>query len=205
MLSHFLRATKKTASFIAGASAVTAGSTTLVCNTPTGAITGDLLVAFMVGGDPVRTFTQPAGWTEQLDANGRAIASLASYDGTTMNYTFTMSGSDTMRVQILCFRNATWGIVGTPSASVTSPVAPSITIPNNDSLWLVYTSSTDVGMTYTTPSGFSDIVAAQSTTVTQKLIVNNTLQLSGATATVTMTRTAGSFSGRAVQLSISSN
>ena len=60
-------------------------------------------------------------------------------------------------------------------------------------------------MTYTTPSGFSDIVAAQSTTVTQKLIVNNTLQLSGATATVTMTRTAGSFSGRAVQLSISSN
>lgn len=191
--------------FIAGSMAETSATvTSLAVNVPAGARAGDLLVAFGMLGSPTGTHTPPTGWTERLDANGRNIASLGYYDGTTSSYTFTFSSSGGARFQILCFRNATFGAVSAISASATDPVAPSISIPVNNSIWIAYASSSDPGMVYTTPTGFADVVTPLNTIVTQKIVSNNSLQSSGTTTTVTFVRTSGSLGGRAAQLSISS-
>lgn len=205
MLTHFLRALPKGApavlSFIAGSEAVTGSGTSLTVNTPSGAQSGDLLVALKTSTSTSSTFTSPSGWVERFDANGRAISTLDSYDGSTANYTFTF-GSSGARIQILCFRSALWGVLGTTSASTTNPVAPSITIDVNNSLWLAFASSTSLGITYATPSGFTDAVTAQTSTVSQKIIINDSVQPTGATSTITFTQTAGTGNGRAIQFSV---
>jgi len=189
--------------FISGSEDTRDGAgTSLIVQTPAGAQLGDLLVMLATADDPADTFTTPAGWTSRLSANGRAIMTLASYDGSTANYTFTFT-STTTRIQILCFRAAVWGVVGTPSASVDNPVAPSITINEANSLWLAFASSTDANVVYATPSGFSDIVPARTSTVSQKIIVNDSVQPTGATSSITFTRTSGINTGRANQFSVS--
>lgn len=188
--------------FVAGSVGFTASGTSVTVSVPVGAVAGDLLVAIGTTGSATDTFNAVSGWTEQSDANGRLIATLASWNGSTSSYTFGISATRAVRVQILCFRNAAFGVIGTPSASGNDPVAPSITINAANSLWLAVGSSTLSGMTYSVPSGFSDIVAAQSTTISQRIIVSDTLQPIGATSTITFTRTSGADTSRAAQFSI---
>ena len=207
MLSHMLRAVSKSASapiFISGnvANRTTTG-TTLTVNTPSGALSGDLLVACCIADDATDTFTLPSGWTSRQSANGRAIFSLTSYDGTTSSYTFTFT-SGTNRVQLLCFRYAQWGEIGIVGTSTTNPTAPGLSgVDFSDSLQLAMVSSTGGSITYSTPAGFSEIVPAQTSNGTSlKIVVNDSLVTGTGTTSLDFTRLTGSESGRAIQFII---
>lgn len=179
--------------YIGTSNAVQANGASVVCSVPSGALVGDLLVAFssQTGSTTTYTMTPPAGWNETLDSNGRWCGYLASYDGTTANYTFTKSSSlADPAVVILAFRNAIFDIQGELSVGASSPVAPSITLTNNNNTVVACFCTGAQAASYTTPSGYTEVAdLALGLAVSYKSGV-----ASGATGTVTSTASLGSTS-----------
>lgn len=182
--SQGLRASAGNNTIIIGStSANNADSTTVVLSVPSGAGKGDLLFVALSGDSTAETWTGPAGWTESLDSNGRAIYRLASYDGTTASYTFTRSATGANGGIMVCVRNATWRVIGTISASSTTPAAPAITFTTSNNMRFAVAFSTTANTTISTPSGFTTIRAITANT-SIRVVVDNTLQGAVTTGTV---------------------
>lgn len=178
-----------------------ASLSTINLSVPSGAGKGDLLFVVLSGDSTTETWTGPAGWSERLDANGRAVYSLASYDGTTASYTFTRSASGAKGGIMVCVRNATWRVIGSNSATANNPVAPAITFTTSNNMRFAAAYSTTAGLVWSTPSGFTEITAI-STNTSIKVVVDNTLRGAVTTGTVTFTRTSGADTARAVQFGV---
>lgn len=179
--------------YIGVSSAVQANGASVTCDVPSGAVAGDLLVAFsnQTGTTTSYTMTPPSGWTETLDTIGRWSGYLPSWDGTTSTYTFTKSNAAAdPSVVMLAFRNAVYDVQGELSSGSANPVAPSINLLSNDSVVVACFSTAAQSASYTTPSGFTEVAdPALGIAVSYKADVS-----SGASGTVTATASAGTTS-----------
>lgn len=191
MLHHALRATGGRLQYIAFANATGSG-TSVTCSVPSAARANDLLVAMSTQTSTTTVYTMgtPAGWTETLDTNGRSVTYLPSWDGTTTSYTFTKSGSSNPAVVIMVFRNAKFDVQGTISAGAASPIAPAITVSYNGSILVGYFSGLNGTLTYSTPTGFTEIYdGAIGLAISYKTGV-----AAGGSGTVTSTASGGTLS-----------
>jgi hypothetical protein len=160
MLSHFLRAAKKPILFIGENSGGT-GVQTVTLNTPTGAIAGDLLVAFGYCGNSGNLWTVTgSGWTITNAASAiapRLSAFYAVYDGTTTNFTFSNSlVTSRVGVTLMAFRYASVDVVSTVASAADPVIIPSVTVTNNNSIQLI-TAGANNSYPASTPSGYTQI------------------------------------------------
>ena len=193
MLSKFLRSASANKGaileYIGFSEAVNLNGSTVTCDVPTGAIAGDLLigVSTQTGSSTVYAMTPPSGWTELLDAQAIWVGYLPAWDGTTSSYDFVKSNAlADPAVAVYAFRNATFDVLGTPSALSTSPVAPSITLTESGSIVLAtYRAVTQTTTTYSTPTDFTSINNGSGTYALSSFIKEGVA--SGATGTVSST------------------
>lgn len=156
MRSHFLR-TKRPILFVS--SSLLNQTTTVTSHTPTlpsGWAQRDLLIAFGVDSGVITgTWTSPAGWTEVFDTSGRFVSWKLAASGET-NPTFTSSGTTRSNIHMVCYRFATYDVVGTLSAGASPTVAPAITLTENGSSVIAFFSNrATTGMTFTTPTNYT--------------------------------------------------
>jgi len=183
--------------YVAQASNSATATTTVVVDKPTGTVQNDILVAFAMTSSS-NTWTAPAGWTEVLDTSGRGCFYKDAGSSEGANYTFTLSGSSDLHVVILCYRNASWGQIGTLSASLADPtVAPGITVATDSSLVIDFVTRGSAA-TYDTPVGWTDRYEA---TNTSTIYLLDKAFNSGATGDITVDATSGN--GRSVLLALS--
>lgn len=139
---------------------------------PSGAVSGDLLLAIIYNPFSTTAFTPPTGWTEVVDATynatfcrmgafwiirGGSAPAVAIGGG---------SGSSTA---IFCYRIATGTfdavtpMDATPTTNnqggTANPSAPTITTVTADTLWVVATGNDATTQTVTGPSGFTELSA----------------------------------------------
>ena len=184
-------------SYVNQASNSATATTTVAVNKPTGTIQNDILVAFAMTSSS-NGWSAPAGWTEVLDTSGRGCFYKVAGASEGSSYTFTLSGTSDLHVVILCYRAASWGQIGTLSASLADPtVAPGITVATDNSLVIDFVTRGSAA-TYTTPSGWTDIYA---TTATSTIYLISKAFNSGATGDVTVDATSGN--GRSVLIALS--
>lgn len=208
MLSHFLRTANKTlapsgVTFIGSTLSVhNAGLKNIIVSVPAGAQIGDLLVLVGLRNNANSSWSAYAGWTERIDVNGRYTASRI-WDGGSSTYTLDLGNDDGANLSMLCFRNATFGVISSMSNAATNPSAPAITTSVNSSLIVSAVSLVAGGTDYDTPSGF-ELRQAAFTPSTLKVVTKTTLVASGSQPTVPFTRlSTTATTGRAWQFSIS--
>lgn len=198
LVSQALRASKGNIIIIGSTSTNNGTGTTINISVPAGSASGDLLFVALSGASTTATWTGPVGWSERIDANGRSIYSLASYDGTTSSYTFTTSSAGAKGAIMVCVRNATWRVIGIHGSSVTNPSAPAIILTTSNNMRFAVAYSTNAGVNFTAPSGFTDILGI-TTNTSIKVCVDNTRRGAITTSTADFI---SDGAGRAVQFAI---
>lgn len=162
---------------------------TLVIPKPTGPLTDDVIISFVVC-DNDRTWTTHSGFTELLDTQ-RAEFSRRTVDGSeASDLTFTAS-ADHGRASgaAVLLRGGEYDTIGALSAAAASPAAPSITMTGDGVLLAMFWRSAP-GIAFTTPTGFVPLVSdfdgkSPSYAIFYKMVS------AGATGSVTSTLTAG--------------
>lgn len=208
MLTHFLRAASTNTNqpsvpeYIASATATAlSADPSITCNVPSGSQAGDLLVAFGIHSNSDDWTTVPSGWVFRMQEQGRVVATLEGYNGTTASYSFQKSQGPTAALTILTFRNAYWDTRGLlTTTAIINPTAPSIQLLNNKSLQLVLCSTPTANVGMSTPSDFTTMSFNASTgSPTYRSYVNNLFQNFGNTASVI---TSANQASRAFQMGI---
>jgi hypothetical protein len=174
------------------------GSTTLaettntpahVMNVPSGTADGDLMVLFITT-STAPIYTIPAGWTVASLNSTTGLVLYRTASSEPASYTVTTSTSNIGTGYIATYRNATWDINGSFSASANPSVASSVTVSSNDSIVLDYVFTKVGSITYTTPTGFSS-VASESNANSPSSALFSRLFNPGATGTVSTTPSSG--------------
>lgn len=141
-----------------------AGSTSLTISKPTGAISGDVLVAQIIAGTPATTIAAPAGWTLIRRDNSNLMLGVALYykvltNNEPVSYTWGLSPSNIAVGGIAAYYNVDVldpieAHSGQFNQSAQAMTAPSITTstPNNK---LLFFGAVAVNATVTTPTGFT--------------------------------------------------
>lgn len=130
---------------------------------PSDTVPGDLLIAIMCtasGITSANSFTPPSGWTDVLDTGGRHVAYRTAEAGSSGSTTATWTvPAGTTRCYMLSYRNAAYDVIGTFPGSGTTPTAQAaaITLAKNESVVILWTSSTNTGATITDPSGYTSL------------------------------------------------
>ncbi len=171
-------------------SVLATSATTVAVNKPTGVVDGDILLAVMVGGDGVGSWTGDTGFSETglfdqgANPSLRAAIKTASSEGS--SYTFTCGTSLPLAAHIIALRFAALDVSGsivTRSASGALDIS-GITAAGGFVIAAVG-SGKDAARTHSTPTGFT---ALQSTLNTDTLLSTFIKQIdAGATGTVTST------------------
>lgn len=190
------------ASFVASGSVNNSSTsgTSVVIPTPSGAQSGDMLLA-IVGYSGVNSITAPAGWTTALitsSASSRRIATFArAADGTEgASVTFTLGASVANIGVMLAYRNA--GMIeassGQENLTSTSAIAPTITTLSVSRV-LVFGAVTGASGSFTAPSGMTERIDLTGTglslTVCDQLVMSpGSTGTRTATATVTLNNAA---------------
>jgi len=154
-----------------GATTSNAGSgTTLAIDVPTGTQSGDLLIVYTtsnatVGVDPPTGF----GWT-QVDGGGSAGTHkvfVTTHDGIQTSYTFTSVSSVAKGLIMLSYSNVSFGVCSASGSSTAPATAPTITVPVDNSINIIFAGDNDVGLNF-------EITAASNPSLFTKLIENST-------------------------------
>lgn len=183
-------------SFVNNTSAVqNTASTTITVSVPSGTTNDDLMILLVCSGSGTNTWTTPSGWTlwsPTLDSNGRAVF-YRTASSEPANYTITQSGSTTSNANILTYRNATIDVMGVfPTSPANPAIAPSITTTENNTYVFCYIASPTVAScTYTTPTGFTSLLADSDTTAPSNAIFYKTQTIAGATGTASSNASTG--------------
>jgi hypothetical protein len=196
-----LRASAPITGFIGASSASAASGTSLVVDVPLGAQAGDILMMFGASSGTGNEHNTPAGWDARFTGVGFSLRSLASYDGTTPNYTFTTISTATQSIVILAFRGYDFGASTGFTAAVTDPVPPNLTVPAANSLIVQIASTLNASHTYSMPAGWTSR-AAVTTNRSISAFQRDALAAAGTLAGTTMTRTAGTTTARGLQFSL---
>jgi hypothetical protein len=192
MISHMLRAASSGPTFIGYTYAVAASpsSTTVSVAVPTGAQSGDILVASALGGIIPSAISSPL-FTTLLNSNARYAGNYI-WDGSSGPFTFTQAftGSGTLQVILMAFRSCSYDVIGSVSAASSTPVAPSITLTLSNSIVIATFSATNSTASYSTPTDFTEIYDSGTGIAT----FYKTRVAPGATGTVSSTASSGSGS-----------
>jgi hypothetical protein len=186
--------------FVASSHNGAASGTSVTVDTPTGAIAGDLLLAYCQA-TGAAAYSTPSGWTEVVSNTGGHVVYARFHDGSSSDYTFTTSGSVAQAVLILAYRGLSFGIGSTVSGATANPTPPTITVPANDSINITFAGSGTAAVTYSMPSGWTQR-AVRNTNRSIVAFERDATVSSGSLAGVQVTRTSGSANGRAMQVSI---
>lgn len=165
-------------------------STSLVINKPSGVLSGDLLVAAMVGS----TFTGASGWTEKIDqgaAPALRIATLTAGGSEPSSYTFTAASGVNTVGQIICLRNAQFDVLGASVTTLSGDgnlVITAVTSAGGIILAFVATDSASSTIGHTTPSGMT-LINTKTHSVVGYPVLSSFVQevASGSTGTRTST------------------
>jgi hypothetical protein len=195
MISHMLRAASSGPTFIGYTYAIAASSasTTVDVAVPTGASTGDTLIACVLGGkgtDPFSTISNPS-FTQFKDVDARYGGRL-TWNGSSSPFTFTQSvtGTGTLQVILMAFRNCSFDADGLLGAEAATPSAPSVTLTSSNSIVIACYSRTNSTTTYSTPTDYTKIYDSGTGLAT----FYKTRVASGATGTVSSTASSGTTS-----------
>lgn len=141
---------------------ITTNGTSLSINVPAGTQNGDLMVACLGGGggsnnvgDWVNTnFTFRV---EETTLPNIVIATrIANSEGSSV--TFTTSASVRLSGVLMTFRNASWGVTGTVgTGNSNTPTAPSITVPEPNSIGIGIWGSDGSNRVWTNSSGWTQV------------------------------------------------
>lgn len=163
------------------------GATKLTISTPSGAVAGDLLIAFIATTTgSAQTFSgDSARWSSALFNGqygaGNIAAFWAIHDGTTSSWDFTYSGTGKASAgAIVAYRGAAYDVVGTP---VTATPASSITLSQANSVALFVGYNTNNSTTITA-TGYSSLVTDSDATTPSIAILSKSYSSAGATGTV---------------------
>jgi hypothetical protein len=194
MLHHFLRATQKPITYIAGTKTqVTSAATTITINVPTGTAQNDLLIAVLTAPAGATTWTTPSGWSVGITASqGRTVFYKTASSSEPANYTFTSSASGTNQGYIFTYRNARFGVGGTVSALASPAVAPSITTTANNAVIFDVVAVGGVSITFSTPTGYTSLDSDSDATSPSSNVFTKTQVAAGATGTASSTPSSGS-------------
>lgn len=168
-----------------GSSAVASGlSTTLVISVPTH-VSGDLLLAFMIGSFSGGSNWTQANWTELYDRSGNggpAVFYKVAGASEPSTYTFTQTNNNTYSGAIAVFRNAQIDVVGTAALDTDPLVAPSINVSENNSILIGFYGANSASRTPSTPTGMSNIIMDNNASSPSFAVFTETVNI-GATGT----------------------
>jgi hypothetical protein len=187
--------------FVAASSASAASGTSLVVDAPVGAQAGDIIVMFGASSGTGNEHNTPAGWTSRYTAVGFSMRSLASYDGTSPNFTFTTTATAFQSIILMAFRGYDFGAATGVSSAVTNPTPPNLTVPAADSLIIQIASTLNASHTYSMPAGWTER-AVVTTNRSISAFQRDAVAPSGVLAATIMTRTAGASTARGLQFSL---
>ncbi len=179
-------------------SASTAGPVSV--SVPVDAEAGDLLFVYSTSAAAGEIGT-PAGWTDRLTGSGHAVRTLASWDGTTSSYDFTLPGATAVTIVMVAVRGYSWGAISTISGLTANPVPPTFSVPANDSLVYTCVGATTSTLDYSMPSGWTRR-AYQGANRSVAVFERDAFAASGSLAGETVTRTSGAVNSRALQFSL---
>jgi len=172
--------------------------TSFVITMPSSIQAGDLLIVAYVTElltDATRA-TPAAGWTEVLDSFGRSLNWKVATGSEPSTYTFTYNTSTRFSAFAVCIRNAAFDVVGTVGANASPNVAPEITVSQNNSILFSHNSNgATVSVTWTAPTGFTQVIADSNATQPSSVLFSDENIAAGATGTVSATPSTGN--GRA--------
>jgi hypothetical protein len=204
MLHHFLRAIPQASpaeeiEYIGFSSAVQTSGASVTCSVPSGAVAGDLLIAFanQIGSTTQYTMTPPSGWIETVDTRGYFSGYISNYDGTTSTYTFTKSNTAAdPQIIMVAFRNAAFDVQGAVSASGSaSPTAPAVTLSENESCVLACfinlqnSYPLSPARSFSTPTNYTEILDTDNSLA----VFYRTNMSAGSSGTVQSTATTGTL------------
>jgi hypothetical protein len=193
MISHMLRAAGAGPTFIGYtyAAAASSASTTVDVAVPSGAITGDILIACAIGSvgdDPFSEISSPS-FTQLKDAAAR-YAGRVTWDGSSGPFTFTQDlsgGGGILQVILMAFRAGSYDVIGSLGSESATPSAPSITLSQGNSVVIATYSDDNSLASYSTPTDYTEIYDSGTGIAT----FYKTRVASGATGTVSSTASSG--------------
>jgi hypothetical protein len=188
--------------FVSASSASAASGTSLVVDAPVGAQAGDIIMMFGASSGTGNEHNTPAGWDTRFTSVGFSLRSLASYDGTSPNFTFTTAATAVQSIVLMAFRGYDFGANTGVSSAVTNPTPPSLTVPAADSLIIQIASTLNASHTYSMPAGWTER-AVVTTNRSISAFQRDAVAPSGVLAATTMTRTAGASTSRGLAFSLS--
>jgi hypothetical protein len=188
--------------FIGSSTANVGSGTSLVIPVPAGAQAGDILVMFGASTGSGNEHNVPAGWTDRLTTLGYSMRSLASYDGTTPNYTFTTTSSAAQAIVLLAFRGYDWGATTGVSGNAVNPTPPNLTVPENNSIAVQIAATLNASHTYSMPAGWTNR-AEVSTNRSITAFQRDTLVAAGTLTGTAITRVTGGGNSRGLAFSLS--
>ena len=179
----------------------TSSGTSLVISKPTGVVTGDLLIAYVMSTNDSVTWTA-SEWNEALDSTGRGVfyKEVTSSDAAT--FTFTSNSSLVLQGYILAYRNARFGVISAISVNNNTQAADSISTPQfaNTIVLLHHSNTANSGITFTTPTGYTALVSDSDATTPSSAIFYG--RPTGSTSTSSASTASGSVNQRGIALSI---
>ena len=182
------------------ASQTNAAQATITVNVPSGVANGDLLILVLNGGNST-VYTTPAGWTLWFATTNVTAVFYKTASSEPASYTVTGSTATTAIGFMLAYRNAAINVMGALSATTANPiVAPAITTTATNTVVIAFIRNGGVSETFTTPSGFTNLVSESDASDPSGAIFTKTQVTAGTTGTASSTPT--STAGRGIQFSI---
>lgn len=198
MLSHMLRAARKTPVYVSGQLASNAGNASIAVTAPSNITEGNLLVAIVNANAGARTLTPPSGWTSSQLAPNRWTLYKTATASESASYTFTFDATTTTTtVTILNYSGGAIDVIGTASAAGIDQPAPSITVSQDSSIVVLAVTANTQANSVVTPSGWTKL--QEKTTSSSQVTFDKSFQ-AGATGNIAQDGTA--TAARAALLSI---
>lgn len=182
--------------FWSSASAEVTFATGLTITKPSGVVSGDLLIAIVLGGNG--TWTGDTGWTEAIDQGatpGIRVAYKVAGGSEGASYTFTGSASGVKFGIILCYRGVSWDVIGASVTTLTGDGTLAISgvtsgAGTDDGVLLAVVATIEaVTSTHSVPSGMR-LIASHRESVSNRLLSIFAQTISGG-ATGTRSSTIG--------------
>jgi hypothetical protein len=191
--------------YVGATTAALANSTTITANVPAGAQAGDILVAWIISGANFNAL-ELSGWTRRYgdpatENFGFSVQTLASWDGTTSSYTFTLADLSPVSIILMAYRGAAFDAISALTSAVQDPTPPTMTVVANNCVNLTLAGGIGAGREYTMPSGWTQRLFTTTNRSSAAFQRDATVN-SGSLAGVQVTRSVGTGNSRALQMTL---
>lgn len=133
-------------------------SATLTIAKPDNVSAGTILLAFVqINAD--RPVTPPSGWTELIDSSRRSVHMIVLDGSEGSSFTWAFTGAAAVQGFIVPVAGASYDAIGAFGPTANPAVAPSATASVANSLALAWFSENNVSIAFSTPSGWTSVIA----------------------------------------------